>query len=139
MLKLLKNYFLPLFFIFFFNYSLLFADTNEDFNTWLRIAQVTDQFKYLKEKLGYYLIHDASAQKKDLSIPHKQSVIDFMHLFNIQQKLNFEVKLKYMSASYNALRNHHTSAKIDFMFVIKNGSFHLKLRSLLKIILMMIK
>ena len=53
---------------------------SEDFNTWLRIAQITDQFKYLKKKLGYYLIHDASAQNKDLSIPHKEAVIDFMNV-----------------------------------------------------------
>ncbi len=112
---------------------------SEDFNTWLRIAQITDQFKYLKKKLGYYLIHDASAQNKDLSIPHKEAVIDFMNLFNSSQKLNFEVKLKYMSACYKALKNHNSEARIDFMFVIKNGSFNLKLRSLLKIIFMIFK
>lgn len=112
---------------------------SEDFNTWLRIAQITDQFKYLKKKLGYYLIHDASAQNKDLSIPHKEAVIDFMNLFNSSQKLNFEVKLKYMSACYKALKNHNSEARIDFMFVIKNGSFNLKIRSLLKIIFMIFK
>ena len=112
---------------------------SEDFNTWLRIAQITDQFKYLKKKLGYYLIHDASAQNKDLSIPHKEAVIDFMNLFNSSQKLNFEVKLKYMSACYKALKKNYSNARIDFMFVIKNGSFNLKLRSLLKIIFMIFK
>lgn len=112
---------------------------SEDFNTWLRIAQITDKFKYLKKRLGYYLIHEASAQKKDLSIPHKQAVIDFMYLFNSTQKLNFAVKLKYMSACYKALKNNHSKARIDFMFVVKNGSFNLKLRSLLKIILMIFK
>ena len=68
MLKLLKNYFLPLFFIFFFNYSLLFADTNEDFNTWLTsykkfalkegisigtIDKVFSNVKYLEQVIKY--------------------------------------------------------------------------------------
>ena len=62
-----------------------------------------------------------------------------MNLFNSSQKLNFEVKLKYMSACYKALKNHNSEARIDFMFVIKNGSFNLKIRSLLKIIFMIFK
>lgn len=111
----------------------------EDFNTWLRIAKITNQFMYLKKKLGYYLIHDVSAQKKNLSISHKESVNEFMNLFNSQQKLALEVKWKYMSGNYNRLINNRTKAKQEFIFVIKYGSFPLKLRSLLKIFLMILK
>mgnify|MGYP007058463072 CR=1 FL=1 len=49
-------------------------------------------------------------------------------------KINLEVKLRYMSGSYNFLNNNHHNAKKDFMFVIKNGLIHLKLRSSIKII-----
>ena len=52
----------------------------EDFNTWLKIAQITDKFKYLNKKLGFYLVHDVSAQKKDLSIPHKEAVKNFVFI-----------------------------------------------------------
>ncbi len=112
---------------------------SEDYNTWLRIAQITNQFKYLKKKLGYYLIHDKSAQKKNLSIPHRKAVEEFIWLLNNQQKLDLEVKLKYMSANYNSQKNNFEKAKKDFIFVFNNGDFNFKLRSLLKIILMMIK
>lgn len=112
---------------------------SEDYNTWLRIAQMTDKFKYIKKKLGFYLVNETSAQKKDLSIPHKEAVNDFLNLFNNKQKLNFDVKLKYMSASYNSQNNNFVKAKKDFMFVLKNGSFNLRLRSLLKIIIIMFK
>ncbi len=112
---------------------------SEDYNTWLRIAQITDNFKYLNKKLGYYLIHDFSAQKRDLSIPHKQAVNEFLHLFDYQQKLNFKVKLKYMSGNYNTSVKNYSDAKRDFIFVFKNGDINFKVRSLLKIILIMIK
>ncbi len=112
---------------------------SEDYNTWLRIAQITDQFKYLEKRLGYYLIHDGSTQKRNLSIPHKEAVNDFIKLFNNQQKLNLEVKWKYMSGCYNAYSNNYTKAKEEFIFVLKNGSVDLKLRSLLKITLMIFK
>tara|TARA_A100001011_G_C14303133_1_gene841801 strand:+ start:470 stop:1369 length:900 start_codon:yes stop_codon:yes gene_type:complete len=112
---------------------------SEDYNTWLRIAQITDQFKYLEKKLGYYLIHDGSTQKKNLSIPHKEAVKDFIKLLDNHQKLNLEVKWKYMSGCYNASINDYKKAKEEFIFVLKNGSINLKLRSLLKIILMIFK
>ncbi len=112
---------------------------SEDYNTWLRIAQITNQFKYLKKKLGYYLVHDASSQNRDLSIPHRQAVIDFMELLNDVQKLNLEVKLRYISGNYNFLRNNFSIAKNDFMFVLRNGQMHFKLRSLLKLILTLFK
>ena len=37
-----------------------------------------------------------------------------MGLLNNKQKIDLEVKLKYMSASYNYLNNNKKQAKIDF-------------------------
>ena len=109
---------------------------SEDFNTWLRIAEITDEFKYIKKKLGFYLVHENSAQKRDLSIPQTRYRIyaNIKH----KQKLDLEVKLKYMSGSYNALNNNYTKAKKDFIFVLKHG-INLKFRSLLKTIIIIFK
>jgi len=112
---------------------------SEDFHTWLRIAKITDNFKFLKKRLGFYLVHGASVQNRDLSIPHKQAVVDFMNLFNSHQKLNLEVKLNYMSANYNISIKNYTKAKKKFLFVIKSGSFNYKIRSIIKIIIMIFK
>ncbi|MDC0424840.1 glycosyltransferase [Candidatus Pelagibacter ubique] len=112
---------------------------SEDFNTWARIARITNKFKYINRKLGYYLIHDGSIQKRDLSISHREAVNEFLNLFNYQQKLDLEVKWKYMSGNYNKLINNRTKAKQEFIFVIKNGSIPLKFRSLLKLILIAFK
>ena len=112
----------------------------DDYDTWLRIAQITDQFLYINKKLGYYLFHDSNTQKKrDMSIPQRLAVKDFLHLFNKKQKLNLEIKLRYISGRYNYLNNNNEKAKNDFMFVIRNGVIDLKLRSLVMIILIIIK
>ena len=119
------------------NKNLVGAD---DYDTWLRIAQITEQFLYVNKKLGYYLFHDSNTQKKrDMSIPLRLAVKDFLHLFNKKQKLNLEIKLRYISGRYNYLNNNHKKAKNDFMFVIRYGEINLKLRSLLMIILITIK
>mgnify|MGYP003695025625 CR=1 FL=1 len=112
---------------------------SEDYNTWLRIAKITNQFKYLHKNLGYVLIHDNNTSKIDMSISQRQAVIEFMNSFNSSQKLNLEVKLKYISGNYDYLINNYNKAIEKFMFVLKNGKLHLKLRSLFKIILIMFK
>ncbi len=112
---------------------------SEDFNTWLKIAKITNEFKYIKRKLGFYLVHENSAQRRDLSIPHRHAVTEFMQILNNKQKLDLEVKLKYMSGSYNFLNKKYTKAKKDFIFVIKYGGINLKLRSLLKTIIIILK
>ena len=112
---------------------------SDDFDTWLRIAQITDQFLFINKRLSYYLFHDANTSNKNMSISQRLVVKNFMHLFNNQQKINLEVKLRYISAKYNCLNNNLEEANKDFMFVIRNGVIHLKLRSLLKIILIKLK
>ena len=113
---------------------------SEDYNTWLRIAQVTNNFKYINKRLGYFLIHEDSTQKKkNLSIPQREAVRGFMYLFDRNEKLNLEVKLKYMSGCYNASINNKDEAKKDFMFVFKNSKLTLRLKSLIKIILLIFK
>ena len=112
---------------------------SEDFNTWLRIAEITDQFKYIKNRLGYYLVHDKSAQNRDLSIPHKHAVIEFMSLYNDKQKLEREVKLKYMSGNYNVSSKNYIKAINNFVFVLKNGDINFKIRSIFKILKILLR
>ena len=108
---------------------------SEDYNTWLRAAQITDNFKYINLRLGFFLIHEGSTQKKkNLSIPQKEAVLNFLNLLNKKQKLKLDVKLKYLSGSFNFSLNKKYTAIKDFLFVIKYGSYNLKLKSLIKII-----
>ena len=44
-----------------------------------------------------------------------------------------------MSGNYNSSNKSYVKAKKDFIFVIKNGGFNLKLRSLLKTIIIIFK
>jgi len=108
---------------------------SDDYDTWLRIALITDQFLYINQKLSYYLSHDANTSSKDMSIPQRLVVKDFMHLFNNKQKLRLEAKLRYLSGSYHYLNKNYEKAKKDFIFVLKNGDINLKISALLKTII----
>ena len=111
---------------------------SEDYNTWLRIAEITNQFKYLNKNLGYILIHDNNVSNKDMSTPQRQAVLKYMELLNHKQKINLEVKLNYISGSYKFLNN-DINAKENLIYVMKYGQIILKIKSLIKFMILILK
>lgn len=111
----------------------------EDYNTWLRIAKLTDQFIYLPFTLGYYYVHSGSLSDKDMSFSQKSAVEEFLSILNEKQKLNLETRIRYISARFNYLNFNFEKAKKELLFVLKKGSIALKVRSLLMIINIFIK
>ena len=107
----------------------------EDYNTWLRIAKLTDQFVYLQKRLGYYLVHDQSVSKKDMSIPARYAIKEFSGLLTQNQKTKQEAFLKYISGRFNFLNLNYKKSMKDLLFTLKNGSISLKVRSLFMIII----
>jgi glycosyltransferase involved in cell wall biosynthesis len=103
----------------------------EDYNTWLRIAQFTDKFLYLPFVLGYYLQHNNNISKKNMSLPGRSAVAEFIGLLSEQQKLKLLANFKYTSGRFNCLIGNYNTANEDLWFVVKYGYVLLKVKSLL--------
>ena len=77
---------------------------------------------------------------KYYTLPQRRDLGRISSLVRKSEEINnLEVKLNYMSASYNFLKNNNKIAKKNFIFVIKNGLINLKIRSILKLIIIMFK
>ena len=111
----------------------------EDYNTWLLISNLTDQFLYLPKRLGYYLIHDQSISKKDMSLPYRQATYKFLSAINNKQKIKLESTIRYLSGRFNYLNFNYSKAKKDLLFTLHNGSVFLKLKALFMIIMITFK
>ena len=107
---------------------------SEDYNTWLKISNLTDQFLYLPKKLGYYFIHDKSISKKDMSLSYRQATSKFLSVLNNEQKIQLEANIRYVSGRFNYLNLNYKKAKKDLLFVLKCSFFKLKVKSLIMII-----
>jgi len=110
----------------------------EDYNTWLKIANLTDQFLYLPKRLGYYFIHEQNVSKKDISLSMRQATYKFLSILDNKQKIKLESNIRYLSGRFNYLNINYNNAKKDLLFTLRNGAFSLRLKSLfmiLKIIL----
>jgi glycosyltransferase involved in cell wall biosynthesis len=106
----------------------------EDYNTWLRIANLTNQFVYLPHTLGYYLKHSGSLSNKNMSLPIKYAIEEFLGVLKNQQKIKLEARIRYTSGRFHYLNFNFEKAKKELLFVLKKGSIVLKARSLLMII-----
>ena len=93
----------------------------EDYNTWLRIAQLTDQFLYLPRRLGYYFIHDQGMSQKDMSIPARHAVDEFISLLSASQRLKLEANFRYTTGRFNYLAGNYSDTKDDLLFAMKHG------------------
>jgi len=105
----------------------------EDYNAWLRIANLTDQFIYLPRRLGYYLTHSQSISKIDMSLPWRCAVHEFKGLLNKQQELIVEARWSYISGRFKYLTGNYSNAKKDLLFALRNGSIPTRLRALLSL------
>ncbi len=94
---------------------------SEDYHTWLRIAELTDNFICLPLKLGFYHVHGgniSSASKKDMSLTDRIVVDSFSNLLNYRQMLEIEARFKYASGRFHYFNGSFHLGMIDLFFVI---------------------
>lgn len=91
----------------------------EDYNAWIKIAQYSDNFLYLDQKLGYYLDQNFSISKRDMSIPTRYAINQFLPLLNSQQLKIVEANLLYLKASHHFQINNYSSAQQHFLLALK--------------------
>ena len=103
----------------------------EDYNTWLRIGQITEQFVYIPRFLGYYLKHNQSISQKDMSIPMRRAVAEFAPALSEPQKLKLEANLRYASLQFKYLTFKYSEIKLDLLFVLCHGNFEKRIKILI--------
>ena len=106
----------------------------EDYNTWLRISQLTDGFRYVSKKLGFYQLHNQGVSQKDMSIPVQHAVVDFIDVLNPAQKNKFLANLRYTKGWFEYLAGNTAIAKQNLLFSLRHGQLSVKLKSAMMLI-----
>jgi len=98
----------------------------EDYNTWLRIAKLTNAFRYIPKRLGLYQVHKESVSNKNMSLPVSQAQIEFVGNLNAQQLNMVDLNLKYINLRYSYLKGDYFGAKKDLNFCILKAPLEIK-------------
>ena len=111
----------------------------EDYNAWLRIAQLTNGFCYVPKRLGYYQLDEKSiSSQKDMSVPAQHAVSEFVRLLMPQQKNKLESHLSYTRGRFNYMAGDIDTAKKNLLFSLKHGRVLIKLKSALVLFLILV-
>jgi glycosyltransferase involved in cell wall biosynthesis len=107
----------------------------EDYNTWLKISKLTDQFLYIPKKLGYYLIHDHNISSKNMSIPTYHAAYEYLYKLNVKQRIKFDSRIKYTAGRYDYLLGEYLKARKNLLFSLRYGQALIKIKSAIMLIL----
>lgn len=104
----------------------------EDFDTYLRIASITDNFICLPHTFGYYFVHEtntSSIARKDMSISDQNVVAGFCNLLDHQKKIKVKARFYYSKGRFNYSNGNYREAIKNFLYTTfhhNNNSFRVK-------------
>jgi hypothetical protein len=108
-----------------------------EYNTWLSIEQLTENFVYLPCILGYYLTHNQSISQKDMSVPIRLAVVDFSPMLSASQRLKLDANFPFIKGKFNYYADNYPEAKEDLLFGMKNGYLMLRIKSAVLLLMLM--
>jgi glycosyltransferase involved in cell wall biosynthesis len=93
----------------------------EDFNTWLKISQITEGFKHIPENLGFYRIHNNNASLAKKFIRPSAAFIEFLPLLSKKEISAMNNNYDFASARLNFIAKNGNASKKDLVSLIKHG------------------
>ncbi|MFZ2541495.1 MAG: glycosyltransferase [Gallionella sp.] len=101
---------------------------SEDYNAWLRIAQITDAFFHIPKCLGYYMSHDQGISKKDMSFSYKCAIANLPGSLSDTQQDSTNSIAAYMSGRYHYANSEYDKAANKFKYCLKYANSRIRLR-----------
>ena len=104
---------------------------SEDFNTWVRISRISEQFIYIPKTLGFYLAHESNiSNKEDMSLNMECAFSEFMHLLTSSQQNRINANFCYMRGRQAYCKNDHPNAIKNLRFVARHGRIMYVIKSI---------
>ncbi len=107
---------------------------SEDYNTWLRIALITNNFLYIPKVLGLYSVNDSNISSRDMSCPVECARKDYLHLISEYQNKKYMFKVKYATGRRAFKEKEYLKAQYNFEYSFGYADLAVKLKSLYMLI-----
>lgn len=101
----------------------------EDYNTWLRVALVTDKFLYVRQTLGSYRVHSEAASRKNMSIPTRNAVEEFMDRLTSLERMRVEASFAYTAGRHHVYAGRFSEGKRDLTLAMMEGMPAVRIKS----------
>jgi glycosyltransferase involved in cell wall biosynthesis len=105
-----------------------------DYNTWLKIANITDAFLHVPKKLGFYRIHSNNISNDSILEPALKAMNGFFFHLNDKQKSDVISNLTYTQGRIKFINRNYPKAEEDLVKVVKVGRILNKIKSLFMLV-----
>jgi glycosyltransferase involved in cell wall biosynthesis len=102
----------------------------EDYNTWLRISQITNEFRHINRILGTYRIHGSNSSSSTSFEKILRATTEFSSLLTQKQKKIFEASLLYGPVRQSFLNRDYKNITRNLKYVIRFGTLSRKIRAM---------
>jgi glycosyltransferase involved in cell wall biosynthesis len=101
----------------------------EDYYAWLKMAECKRHFLYIPKSLGYYYLNKQGISNKDMSIPMRYAISEYLHCLNDTERSKTEIRLSYAKGRYEFVKkNYEVSAKY-LRLCLNNENYLIRLKS----------
>jgi hypothetical protein len=111
----------------------------EDFNTWLKISQITEGFRHIPENLGFYRMHNNNASLAKKFIRPTAAFTEFLPLLSKKEISTMNNNYDFAAARLNFITRNDQISRRGLSRLIMSGSltnrikaFYMLLASVLK-------
>jgi glycosyltransferase involved in cell wall biosynthesis len=101
----------------------------EDYNTWLRIANVSNRFKLIPQYLGAYRSHALNLSKQTEFKPPIHAVNEFLPLLTDKERYLLAMNNSYTTIRIKFMERSYQGLKPDLYNLMRRGTFSYKIKS----------
>jgi glycosyltransferase involved in cell wall biosynthesis len=100
-----------------------------DFACWLRLAELTNNFLCIPKLLGFYLIHEQSVSRRDMSDPSARACEPFLHVLNSKELKLHRAWIGYTKGRFLYLNGLFRDAIDPLRFALRADSLTTRLKA----------
>ena len=112
---------------------------SEDYNTWLRVAKVTNLFFHVPQTLGCYRVHRSSVSQRNISFPLKCATDEFVELLTVVQRDRLNSTIYYICGRHQYKNREYDSALYNIKECIKGASVRNRVAAAATLVLIFIR
>jgi len=101
----------------------------EDFNTWLKISQITEGFRHIPGNLGFYRMHSNNASLAKKFIQPSAAFIEFLPLLSKREISAMNNNYDFAAARLNFIGINSNISKRDLVSLIKHGNLKNRIKA----------
>ena len=97
--------------------------STEDYNTWLRISEITENFHHIDKFLGYYRLHDQNISYTANYQPPREAIAEFLPRLSERQRQQIEANFFYTKGRIHLRSKRYVESREDLKKVLSRGRF----------------